>query len=630
MAESDVFVRFGADIGPLEKGVNQASSKLNQISAKSRETANAMAKMSLAAAAAGTAIGIKLVSNSLAAIDAQAKLAKQLGTSSTSIATLNRAADMSGISMKQIEAGAKNLEVAMGEAAQGTGVAVDTLKRLNLTAKDLEGMTLDQKILTVNKALQENIPKAERAAAASDLFGKRAGFAISQLDAGTISEATRQVEGMGLAISDVDAAKVEAANDAMASIGMAVEGASQQLSIVLAPLLEDMALKFQEAAIETGGFRTQAVDAVNSVAGAIGLMADGIHGADVIISGLGVGFKTLEAVALEVVASIAEYFDSLTRGFANSINEMSSIAESITGIDLGKLVVGESGFVETVRSAATGATEELKEGMNALHNKMMEPMPSESLKTWVNEVLAASDRVKEIKNGQDDTPKEGAPVEAEFDVESLASVSNAKTEYERLLAMQQEFQELSKGAQTEFKDDQLVTDEQYANASRQIEENLSKAKLQLASSAFGNLSSLMQSENKKMFQAGKVAAIAQATIDGYSSVLSSYKHGAALGGPVLGAAFAATAGVATAVQISNISSASFGGGGGGSSSASFGSGQPNVPQQQQQQVSAPQPEQSRTVRIEGFNSDQLFTGDQLNSLAEKLVEYQEDGFKLVV
>ena len=65
MAESDVFVRFGADIGPLEKGVNQASSKLNQITAKSRETANAMAKISLAAAAAGAAIGVKLVSNSL-------------------------------------------------------------------------------------------------------------------------------------------------------------------------------------------------------------------------------------------------------------------------------------------------------------------------------------------------------------------------------------------------------------------------------------------------------------------------------------------------------------------------------------------------------------------------------------
>ena len=115
MAESDVFVRFGADIDPLKKGLATASGKLDQFGAKGRETANVMGKIAVAAVAAGVAIGIKLVNDSLGAIDAQAKLAKQLSTSSASLAVLNRAADMSGISMKNIEQGAKNLEVALLE-----------------------------------------------------------------------------------------------------------------------------------------------------------------------------------------------------------------------------------------------------------------------------------------------------------------------------------------------------------------------------------------------------------------------------------------------------------------------------------------------------------------------------------
>mgnify|MGYP000415719473 CR=1 FL=1 len=589
MAESDVFVRFGADIGPLEKGVNQASSKLNQITAKSRETANAMAKISLAAAAAGAAIGVKLVSNSLAAIDAQAKLAKQLGTSSASIATLNRAADMSGISMKQIEAGAKNLEVAMGEAAQGTGVAVDTLERLNLTAKDLEGMTLDQKIITVNKALQENIPKAERAAAAADLFGKRAGFAIAQLDAGTISEATRQVEGMGLALSDFDAAKVEAANDAMASIGMAVEGASQQLAIVLAPLLEDMALKFQEAAIETGGFKTQAVDAVNSVAGAIGLMADGIHGADVIISGLGVGFKTLEAVALEVVATIAEYFDSLTQGFTNSINGMIEIANNIPGVNMAELIVGESELVASIRESATEATTALQESMTALHNKMMEPLPSETIEAYIASFTDPA--ILEAKQAQ---------IDAEKSIEESASL------------------------------DRIALEEKTQSAMAQIKQSWGKQQTSAVSQMFGDLATLQQSGNKRQFELGKAAARAQTVMSTYEGAQKAYTAlaGIPVVGPALGIAAAGAAITAGGIRLQAINSTSFGSGSVSASAAAGGTGgssasAASVPQ-------APQAEQSKTLRIEGFDSGQLFTGDQLNSLAEKLVEYQEDGFKLVV
>lgn len=589
MAESDVFVRFGADIGPLEKGVNQASNKLGEFGSKSRQTANQLGKLAAASAAAGAAIGAKLVSDSLAAIDAQAKLARQLGTSSASIATLNRAADMSGISMKQVEAGAKNLEVAMGEAAQGTGVAVDTLKRLNLTAKDLEGMTLDQKLLTVNQALKDNVPANERAAAAADLFGKRAGFAISQLDPATLTEATRQVEGMGLAISDVDAAKIEAANDAMSSIQLATDGIIQQFTIALAPVLEDIALYFQEMAIETGGFKETGVDAVNALIKGFGYVGNAMRGVDVVILGLRAAFKGFESLTLTVFGGISGGITDFTNDAIDKVNQLIEKANSIPllNLDIAPISNVDTKFADGLKAQAETAKAEVQTILGDLHEKMMAPLPSEVADAYIASL--GTQRILENKQAE--------------------------------VAQIKEIQDVAD-------EEKLAKEEEVQSALARIKQAWGKDQTRAVSQMFGDLSSLQQSGNKKLFEVGKKAAMAQTVMSTYEGAQKAYTSlaGIPIVGPALGAAAAGAAIVAGGIRLQSIASTTMGGGSsvnatGGGGAATGGD---------VSAASAPQPEQSRTVRIEGFNSDQLFTGDQLNSLAEKLVEYQEDGFKLVV
>jgi hypothetical protein len=73
----------------------------------------------------------------------------------------------------------------------------------------------------------------------------------------------------------------------------------------------------------------------------------------------------------------------------------------------------------------------------------------------------------------------------------------------------------------------------------------------------------MNSQSRKAFELGKVASIANAVIKGYEAAVSSYAFGAKIGGPYLGAAFAAASILATANLINNIRSQHFGGGGGG-------------------------------------------------------------------
>lgn len=90
-----------------------------------------------------------------------------------------------------------------------------------------------------------------------------------------------------------------------------------------------------------------------------------------------------------------------------------------------------------------------------------------------------------------------------------------------------------------------------------------RAKIALARSFTANLSSLMDSGSRKVFELGKVAAIANATLSGYEATVEAYKGGLKISGgnPAVGAAFAAAAAIATGIQINKIKNTSFGGGG---------------------------------------------------------------------
>lgn len=86
------------------------------------------------------------------------------------------------------------------------------------------------------------------------------------------------------------------------------------------------------------------------------------------------------------------------------------------------------------------------------------------------------------------------------------------------------------------------------------EEAINQRKLQGFSQFFGNLSALQHTNSRELFAIGKAAALAQATIDGAAAIQGAYKTGAVIGGPALGAAFAAAAGAATAVNVAKIAS----------------------------------------------------------------------------
>ena len=166
----------------------------------------------------------------------------------------------------------------------------------------------------------------------------------------------------------------------------------------------------------------------------------------------------------------------------------------------------------------------------------------------------------------------------------------------------------------------------------QFEKNVAKERINVAKGLFGNLSTLMASESKKEFEVGKAAATATAVIKGIEAVQSSYAAGAKVGGPWVGAAYAAAAAIATAKQVQAIQSQQFGGGaagisvsggagGGVTTGATFGGGAPTPPQQETRS--------GGTTTINLVGQDRTFSGDQIDAIFDEISDALERGDRVL-
>jgi len=264
MAEKRVSVRLAATGGRQVRseleGVGEAGKRgfgrlTQEMDAANRRLAGFVRRVRVAAAAAvaaATAAGVAMIRSGLQTVDAQAKLAASLDTTVASIQVLERAGDLAGVSMGQVEQATVQLTRRLSQAASGTGPAVEALRRLRLSAEDLQALPLDARIATIQEALGQFVPEAERAAIASQLFGDRAALVFGRIDTDTLRQATRDVRDFGVVVSEQDAAQIERTNDAISRLGLIWRGLSNQLAVAAAPALEAVADAMAAVARTTG------------------------------------------------------------------------------------------------------------------------------------------------------------------------------------------------------------------------------------------------------------------------------------------------------------------------------------------------------------------------------------------
>ena len=139
------------------------------------------------------------------------------------------------------------------------------------------------------------------------------------------------------------------------------------------------------------------------------------------------------------------------------------------------------------------------------------------------------------------------------------------------------------------------------------------------SQILGNLTSLMSTNSRKMFEIGKAAGISNAIISTYTGAAKALELGWPLG-PIAATAITA-AGFA---KVQAISSQSFGGASAGA--ASGGGAGVSAFQQQSQQQQAPQQNQVVAINLEG----EVFGREQVRGLIGQINDALEDGYTLRV
>ena len=375
MNEKRVSVRLSASGGRQVQaelvGVGEAGTRGFGRLSREMESANARlavfarrARVAMAAAAAAIAVAATaMIRSGLQTIDAQAKLAASLDTTVESIQVLERAGDLAGVSMGQIEQATMQLTRRLSQAAAGTGPAAAALDRLRLSAAELQALPLDQRIALIQDRLAEFVPEAERAAVASQLFGDRAGLVFTRIDTATLRQATQDVRDFGVVVSDQDAAQIERTNDAISRLGLIWRGLSNQLAVAAAPALEAVAGAMAAVARTTGPLGV-AIRTLFENLGRLTAYATGIAtlmagrfvaakiAAAVSVRGLAMALVILRGALLRLpfialivgAGELVHWFGRLVRGaggFGNALSLLGDLAREVAErMALGTLAMG--------------------------------------------------------------------------------------------------------------------------------------------------------------------------------------------------------------------------------------------------------------------------------------------------
>lgn len=304
---SQIAVNLSAQTAAFEAGFKKATSVVQTFASTFKGgVAQIAAGISLAGVIDGVVGKLKeLTIGQFAVIDANAKLSDRLGISMEKLAGLQLASDLAGVSSEELANNLSRLQKGIGEAVNGGGQLDDLLTKLNLPARELATIPLDQAMSRIAEAVNKIENPAQRAAVATELFGKAGQRMINVLAGGEkgFADAAEEARQFGIAASRIDAAKVEAANDAMTRVGAVLKGIGTTIAIEVSPMIEFAAKKFTEWAAAGDGVRGKVIGVFEAGAKAISFFGQQLGSIQEIWLQLQIGATAFGKTVVDAVAT---------------------------------------------------------------------------------------------------------------------------------------------------------------------------------------------------------------------------------------------------------------------------------------------------------------------------------------
>lgn len=564
-----------ANTGGFREGMSQAeraAEKANQkIRKETAHTIDTVGKWGAAAGAAAAAVSVALGAVVLQGIETVAQqndLAESIGITNRELTALSRAADLSGVSQDELSVAMKKLNKTIGDAQGGSKSASAALGALGLTADKLAQMPMDQRFNAIAQSISGLATQTERAAAVQDIMGKSAQSLLPMLQDGgkTIAQAARQTEQWGLALSELDVANIAAADDRMSDVSATISAMKRHLAAEFAPVITVISERLLDLTKDVGGFRNKAREMFEGLLIGAGHVADAfqkihkfIKVVEVGIGGVSVAYNTLVGsltsvgTALDRITGhrgadeIAIRQSEVTKAISESMSSLAQSKKELEDISSAPAASGFiNGFLKDIEEAASRTKKTIKEVVDEADAPIRGPNISAN-----DSGIVIDDFQTFLKQQNDIVEQNRAAMRAADD--------SARAEWRAA-----QMEDLTNWTEIQIESADIVDKhEQKLMQSRQ-------KRFSETHELLGNLSTLMNTQSRKMFEIGKAAAIANTIVSTYEGATKSYASLASIPfvGPALAFGARAAAIASGLASVAAIRGTSFGGGGGASAGIS--------------------------------------------------------------
>lgn len=553
----ELVVQIGADISSLKKALKEAQSgterastfmsrAMDKFSNRVKESGKELNRWGGVAVVGAAGSLAYMVKQTINAQDQMGKLSDRLGVSTEGLSELRHVANLSGVSFETLTLGLQRMTRRVAEAAQGTGEAKGALKELGITATQLTQLRPEQQFELIADAISKVGNQSDRVRLAMKLFDSEGVSLLQTMTSGAagIRDMRKEAHDLGLTVTN-DMAKAAAdANDALTRLTAVSGGFANSLAADVAPGLTRVIKAMSEAYKESGLLTSIWVGLGGAAAEAFGLEGSAADDATQQVIAHKVQLRDTKEQIEKLQGTVATYKTQL-EALQNAQADPAAIAYFRNLIatyekDIARLQ-GKLGQLKTTAKppepAAPVVTAPAKEDPETVRLKQ----------SLANQMAAMQQHYMDQRELAVAAFAERAQIITDLEAQNIG------TEEERRMLALQSYGDYQRA----LTDIEITETERRQELARQEMET----KLATTSQIFSGLASLMSTKSKKLFEIGKKAAIAQATIDTLRGAASAF---ADTPGPVWVKAAAGVAALAIGYsRVKAIQGQSFGGGGGG-------------------------------------------------------------------
>lgn len=569
-----------------------------------------------ASSAAVTAIGAVVISQSKA-IKETKLWADQLGISTQRLTELSAVFQQNAnIDGEQFNDMLQELNARLGEAAiTGGGPLVEAFEAIGLKFEEVRKLKTDEMLLQIADAFKVMEDQQALTFVAAEIFQGEAEKIVETLKngRGPIQGWAEDIRALNGTISDEEARDAAALATGVEKIETAFSGLAKELTIFLSGPGADAANWLTETIKNIR--QADDVMALNKATKRINELNDELAANIRIIELYGKGR-----------AAPGHYYTLMAENAKKRIEEIKG--------ELGKLTQSSQLMLRTTTTADQEAAEKAQEtAREAAQEKIRLAQEEAAAKKKIEEEaeasrLAAAEREAEMRLAFGGDPES---MFAAMQEQHMTELELLNSNFEAKKALFDKLKQYEIG--TEQSRNKLMLDEyfNYFSKRKKLEDAANKTEMTDKKRFMNHVLQNSKAGGKLLLAQQKAQALAEALIDSKKAIISAYRWGNSVGGPVVGAAFAATAAVVSASMIADIINPA----GGSSASTGGGGGAPSVPD-----VTTPgledvaaandEPQTTKTITVAFEGEGELVPRSVLRELAEELNSLDDSNVRISI